>query len=76
MDFDFSTEDKAYRDTVRVWLVDNHPETPPGPHSSPDWLQWARDWQLQAYEAGYLGHGWPTGYGGTPGAVTQHPVRS
>ncbi len=59
MDFDFTPEDEAYRQHVRQWLETHHPGTPPGPHGSPAWLAWAKDWQRCAHEAGYIGFGWP-----------------
>ncbi|MDH3601466.1 MAG: acyl-CoA dehydrogenase family protein, partial [Candidatus Tectomicrobia bacterium] len=74
MDFEFSAEDEAYRQTVRQWLADHHPGKSPGPHGSPAWLQWAKDWQRQAYDAGYLGQGWPAAYGGVDGTLTQQVV--
>lgn len=74
MDFEFSSRDEAFRQQVRQWLSDHHPGKPPGPHSSPAWLQWAKDWQRQAYEAGYLGMGWPDAYGGVEGSLTQQVV--
>lgn len=74
MDFEFSPEDEAYRRDVRQWLSDHHPGKPPAPHGSPQWLQWAKDWQRQAYDAGYLGIGWPQAYGGVEGTLTQQVV--
>jgi len=74
MDFEFSAEDEAYRQAVRQWLADHHPGKRPGPHGSPKWLQWAKDWQRQAYDAGYLGQGWPAEYGGVDATLTQQVV--
>ncbi len=76
MDFEFSPEDEAYRQDVRQWLSDNHPDKPPAPPGSPAWLQWAKDWQRHAYEAGYVGLGWPEVYGGVEGTLTQQVVIS
>jgi alkylation response protein AidB-like acyl-CoA dehydrogenase len=74
VDFEFSPEDKAFRQQVHQWLNDHHPGKPPGPYSSPEWLQWGKDWQRQAYEAGYLGMGWPDEYGGVEGSLTHQVV--
>jgi alkylation response protein AidB-like acyl-CoA dehydrogenase len=74
MDFAFSPADESYRQQVRRWLVEHHPGTPPGPHGSAAWLQWARDWQRRAYEAGYVGLGWPQQYGGVAGSLTQQVI--
>ncbi len=74
MDFEFSPEDEAYRQDVRQWLSGHHPGKPPAPHGSPAWLQWAKNWQRQAYDAGYLGLGWPEAYGGVEGTLTQQVV--
>jgi len=74
MDFEFSPADEVYRQRVRRWLENNHPGTPPGPHDSPAWLQWAKDWQRRAYEAGYIGLGWPKEYGGVEGTLTQQVI--
>jgi alkylation response protein AidB-like acyl-CoA dehydrogenase len=74
MDFAFSPADEAYRQQVREWLAKNHPGKSPGPHGSTVWLQWAKDWQRRAYEAGYVGLGWPQQYGGIEGTLTQHVI--
>lgn len=74
MDFEFSPEDEAYRQDVRQWLSENHPGKSPTTQGSPEWLQWAKDWQRRAYEAGYLGLGWPEAYGVVEGALTQQVV--
>ena len=74
MDFEFAPEDEAYRQQVRQWLETHHPGTSPGPHGSPAWLQWAKDWQRCAHEAGYVGFGWPQEYGGLEGSLTQQVI--
>jgi alkylation response protein AidB-like acyl-CoA dehydrogenase len=74
MDFAFSPDDEAYRQQVRRWLAENHPGKPPGPEGSPAWLRWAKDWQRRAYEAGYVGLGWPKEYGGVEGTLTQQVI--
>ena len=74
MDFTFSPEDEAYRQDARRWLCDHHPGKPPAPHGSPAWLQWAKNWQRRAYDAGYVGLGWPPAYGGVEGTLTQQVV--
>jgi alkylation response protein AidB-like acyl-CoA dehydrogenase len=74
MDFAFSPADESYRQQVRQWLVEHHPGPPPGPHGSAAWLQWARGWQRRAYEAGYVGLGWPQQYGGVAGSLTQQVI--
>jgi alkylation response protein AidB-like acyl-CoA dehydrogenase len=74
MDFNFSPEDEAYRQHLRAWLVANHPGEPPAPHGSPAWLQWGKAWQRRAYEAGYVGLGWPAAYGGVEGTLTQQVI--
>src|SRR5215471_16733965 len=74
MDFEFSPADEVYRQRVRRWLANNHPGTPPGSHGSPAWLHWAKDWQRRAYEAGYIGLGWPKEYGGVESTLTQQVI--
>jgi alkylation response protein AidB-like acyl-CoA dehydrogenase len=74
MDFAFSPADEAYRQQVRAWFAKNHPGKSPGPHGSVAWLQWAKDWQRRAYEAGYVGLGWPQQYGGVAGTLTQQVI--
>ena len=74
MDFAFSPADERYRQQVRQWLGEHHPGIPPGPHGSAAWLQWARHWQRCAYEAGYVGLGWPQQYGGVAGSLTQQVI--
>lgn len=74
MDFEFSPEDETYRQDIRQWLSDHHPGKPPAPNGSPEWLQWAKNWQRRAYDAGYVGLGWPEAYGGVEGTLTQQVV--
>lgn len=74
MDFAFAQTDEDYRATLRQWLATNHPGKAPGAPGSPAWLQWAQAWQRQAYEAGYIGLGWPPEYGGKEGSLTQQVI--
>jgi len=60
-----------YRQDVAAWLQANRPPEPDfmlpltfmevGTEAQFDYL---RDWQRKCYEAGYVGAGWPTEYGG------------
>lgn len=37
-------------------------------------IQMARDWQRTLWEAGYVGHSWPTEYGGRDATLTQQVI--
>ena len=58
MDLNFSAEDIAFRNKVRVWFEANTPKQPLKT------LEERKAWCAKLYEAGYVGMGWPKEYGG------------
>ena len=68
MDLQFSSEEEAFRITVRNWLAENVPqgEVAAGREGRADaeWLRNAKLWQRKLYEAGYVALAWPKEYGG------------
>jgi alkylation response protein AidB-like acyl-CoA dehydrogenase len=58
MDLNFTPEDIAFRDRVRQWFEENAPKTELKTSAE------HKAWQRQLYEAGLVGMGWPTEYGG------------
>ena len=58
MDLRYTQEDQAFRQEVRSWLEDNLPE------EKPETIEERQAWHRTLYEAGYVGMGWPSKYGG------------
>src|SRR2546429_731985 len=61
MDLNLSPEDRAFRDQARRWFSANVPRT------ELKTLEERRAWHRTMYDAGYVGMGWPTEYGGRGG---------
>src|SRR5712671_8059086 len=68
MDFNYSTEQEAYRHSVRSWLEANSPPplTPEEKERIDEDLLWERNkrWHKKLYEHGWVGLNWPREYGG------------
>ena len=67
MRLQYAPEDEAFRAELVAWLEANPPrrqmaEEPK--QSSADLPDWARDWQRQLFDAGWLVPGWPPELGG------------
>jgi alkylation response protein AidB-like acyl-CoA dehydrogenase len=62
MDLTLSDSERAFRDDVRAWLVDNHPG--PTPADEERAFAFRRDWQRVLNERGWAGLSWPEAYGG------------
>src|SRR6185503_20251688 len=58
MDLNYSSEDRAFRDTTRRWLEANVPS------EDLKTLAERKAWHRKLYEAGYVGMLWPKEYGG------------
>ncbi|MFW6074362.1 MAG: acyl-CoA dehydrogenase family protein [Chloroflexota bacterium] len=58
MDLRYSTEDDQFRAHVRDWLAANMPK------QKLRTMAERQEWHRQLYEAGFVGMGWPTEYGG------------
>ena len=66
-----TAEQEEFRAYAREWLTNNHPGRPPVqlPQSAlvlsePAALEWLKDWQKSAYEAGLIGCDYPADVGG------------
>src|SRR5688572_9034817 len=68
MDLNYSPEDLAFRDRVRRWLEAHTPR-----HELKT-LEERRAWHRTMYEAGYVGMGWPTAYGGADATPMQQAI--
>jgi alkylation response protein AidB-like acyl-CoA dehydrogenase len=72
MDLTLTTEELAFRDEIRAWLLDHHPG------STPQDLEAAFDfriaWQRILHEAGYSGISWPTEYGGAGASLMEQTI--
>ncbi len=58
MDLRYTEQDQAFRQEVRKWLEENVPR------QKLETLDEKKAWHRKLYEAGYLGMGWPSEYGG------------
>src|SRR5437870_13178380 len=68
MDLTLSPEDRAFRDETRAWFAANVPRT------ELKTLPERRAWHRTMYEAGYVGMGWPTEYGGRGATPMQQAI--
>jgi alkylation response protein AidB-like acyl-CoA dehydrogenase len=68
MDFNYSTEDEAFRTEFRKWLERNREYAAPalGPLADENEIGWEGTlrWHRKLYEGGWLGITWPAEYGG------------
>ncbi len=79
MDFDFTTEQQAFRREVRDWLETNVPADLRGrgfasSRGEPHQVVRLRDWQRQLYKAGYVGMDWPAEYGGRGASLVEQII--
>jgi alkylation response protein AidB-like acyl-CoA dehydrogenase len=76
MDLNLTTEERLFRDELRVWLEANSPK---------DWDQWRekpieesfeylRAWQRKLYEGGWAAVSWPQEYGGRSASLMQQAI--
>lgn len=79
MDFEYTDEQKEFRDELRAWLEENLPEgwvegdgtVPDDPDEREQFL---RDWQRTLYEGGWAGIHWPEEYGGRGASVMEQAI--
>src|SRR6266705_1626382 len=68
MDFSLTSEQQAFRQTVRAWLKENIPHEWKHLGSSEiprlEAYELLREWQRKLYDAGFIGLTWPKEYGG------------
>jgi alkylation response protein AidB-like acyl-CoA dehydrogenase len=79
VDFRWSAEDEAFREEVRSWLKEHLVGeyaalgSGGGPADETGW-DVRLEWEKQLGEAGWIGLGWPTEYGGRGASITQHLI--
>src|SRR2546430_5919463 len=68
MDFSLTSEQQAFRQSVRAWLKENIPHEWKHLGSSEiprlEAYELLREWQRKLYDAGFIGLTWPKEYGG------------
>ena len=79
MDFRWSAEDEAFRDEVRSWLKQHlvgEYAALGGGGGPADETGWdvRLEWEKKLGEAGWIGLGWPTEYGGRGATITQQLI--
>jgi alkylation response protein AidB-like acyl-CoA dehydrogenase len=79
VDFRWSAEDEAFREEVRSWLKEHLVGeyaalgSGGGPADETGW-DVRLEWEKQLGEAGWIGLGWPTEYGGRGASITQQLI--
>jgi alkylation response protein AidB-like acyl-CoA dehydrogenase len=78
MDFNYSSEDEAFRQEFRIWLDQNLQFAVPalGPLADEEEVSWEAtlQWHRKLYEGGWLGITWPREYGGRGGTFLQETI--
>jgi alkylation response protein AidB-like acyl-CoA dehydrogenase len=73
----FDAEVEAFRSELSAWLDEHTPQLPPGAEvnrSSAHVPEWARAWQRELFDAGYLVPGNPPEYGGRNASLLEQFV--
>ncbi|MBD8561815.1 acyl-CoA dehydrogenase family protein [Pseudomonas fluorescens] len=73
MKIEITTEERAFREEVRDWLLDNVP-TEPRPMDGPEADEFDRAWQHRQYEGGWAGISWPKEHGGRGLGLTEQMI--
>ncbi len=63
MDLSLTPQEAAFADEARAWLAE-HVEPVPCFEDEESALEWARRWQAELAEGGWVGLDWPVAYGG------------
>jgi alkylation response protein AidB-like acyl-CoA dehydrogenase len=79
IDFAQSSEEQAFRASVREWLAANLPDgwgtsRCPKPKDAGEKVAFARRWQRVLYDGGWSGLAWPKEYGGRALTPLQHLI--
>ena len=79
MDFDFTSEQQAFRRDVRAWLAASVPADLKGrgfaaSRAGHEHVGRLRDWQRRLHEAGYVGIDWPRAYGGRGASIMEQVI--
>jgi alkylation response protein AidB-like acyl-CoA dehydrogenase len=77
MDLDLTPEERSFRDSLRLWLSDNVPESWPRndrSETSVDYWNHLRGWQKKLFDGGWAGVSWPSAYGGRGATPIQNSI--
>ena len=79
MDFDFTSEQQAFRSEVRAWLQANVPADLRGrgfasSRADREHVDRLREWQRLLYTARYVGIDWPAEYGGRGASIMEQVI--
>ncbi len=79
MNFDFTSEQEAFRKEVRHWLETNLPDDLRGrafasSRADKEQVSRLRAWQRTMYEAGYCGLDWPREFGGRGASIIEQII--
>jgi alkylation response protein AidB-like acyl-CoA dehydrogenase len=79
MDFDFTSEQEAFRKEVRQWLEQNLPDDLRGrafasSRADVGEIVKLRAWQKKMHAAGYVGMDWPREFGGRGATLTEQVI--
>jgi alkylation response protein AidB-like acyl-CoA dehydrogenase len=64
MEFEFSSEDRLFRERLRAWLQENVPTRKRPYDGGPATREFDLEWQRTKFRGGWGGVAWPTEYGG------------
>jgi len=73
MEFQYSAEEREFRERVRLWLEDNKPREA-RPDDGMPMREFDLAWQRKKYEGGWAGIAWPTEYGGLGLSLVQQMI--
>jgi alkylation response protein AidB-like acyl-CoA dehydrogenase len=77
MRLQYAPEDEAFRAELIAWLEEHQPSDEQfrvPKRSSADMPEWARAWQREQFDAGWLVPGWPPELGGRNATATQQMI--
>ena len=78
MDFNYSSDDEAFRAEFREWLEHNHQYSVPalGPLADEEEVSWEAtlSWHRKLFEGGWLGISWPREYSGRGGTFLHETI--
>jgi alkylation response protein AidB-like acyl-CoA dehydrogenase len=77
MDLALTTEQRQFRDELRVWLQANAPAPFAGSMNEEEkgaYFDYLRAWQRKVFDAGWAGITWPKEYGGRDAALIEQAI--
>jgi alkylation response protein AidB-like acyl-CoA dehydrogenase len=72
VDLSLTASELAFRDTLRAWLVANHPG--PQPQGTEASIDFRLRWQRTLFDAGYAGIAWPREHGGGGATLMEQAI--